>query len=535
MSADAAKQRLQAAERHLQKGSRKRAIAELRKVLKKEPENIRALTRLGDIYAEGGDMTAARAAYVKVGDFYRREGYLLKAISMYKALTERFPDDPNLLVALGDLFRQMGLFSDAVIRYRTAIDVFNARNDVAEKLAVVQKVLDLSPDNVVDRVRLAEAYVSLKSVDEGIEQFRLGASELYRRGEHQAFIQVAERLLFFRADDVEANRRLAEVYTKRKEYLKALEKLQVSHELAPGDRGILEMIARTFVELGENDKAAFVVKELVRLAEQDNLLPEKERYERQLLRLGVRPVGEIEDAGRLREGQEVEFEDFGDVTVLEDINQRDFPEIPIDNGELNAAEGAFEEADLLDDDDDYGAAGEAGDDFASEEPSDEVEFDVGEFEETVVANTDFGDFETEEDAFEAIRRMRAAVPGGQTAGEPPAGEAKGAPGGAGDTARLAVDDAGGAVEDVDDSDLGDEPADDLDEFVDGEPSAEVAAQVFPEPLELPESVDEDLQEVDFYLQNGLIDEAAEVLGELLTQYPGSPRLLEKQRAVEDAR
>lgn len=118
MSRDSANHLFNNAERHLKKGSIKRAVSDLRKLLKKEPENIRALTRLGDIYAQAGDMKLARSTYVKVGEFYKREGYLLKAISLYKTLTERFPKDAVLLTTLGDLFRKMSLFSDALIRYR---------------------------------------------------------------------------------------------------------------------------------------------------------------------------------------------------------------------------------------------------------------------------------------------------------------------------------------------------------------------------------------------------------------------------------
>jgi|GEM_PF-4850617 len=467
MSKEAATQRLQSAEKFLQKGARKKAVSELKKVLKREPDNIRALTRLGDVYAELGEMASAREAYVRVGDFYRREGYLLKAISMYKALTERFPEDADLLVALGDLFRQMGLFSDAVIRYRAAIDVYHRQRRVLEKLSVVERVLDLNPDNVVDRVRLAESYVKLEQPDLAKQQLRIAAGELFKRGEIDAFLQVGERYLHFQPDDVETNRRMAEVFAQRKQYLKALEKLQTCYDLKPKGRDVLEMITRMFAELGERDKAVYVLKELVRQAEADNLLPEKERYERQIQRLSGHSDQVVVDAGHLRSGQEVEFENFDEVTIIQ------APEAEPPTGDFS--ELAIEE--------DIDEVLEVAEPVASPtaEPEDEVEFDVGDLEETVVADTAvvFEAFGTHDlDPFAAVRAM------GDGPVEPP------------------------PLEGVH------------------------VAPAEPEPVDLPEAVRADLHEVDFYLQNKLYAEAREILDELCAQHPGVPVLEEKRKALE---
>lgn len=472
MSKEAATQRLQNAEKFLQKGARKKAVSELKKVLKREPDNIRALTRLGDVYAELGEMASAREAYVHVGDFYRREGYLLKAISMYKALTERFPEDADLLVALGDLFRQMGLFSDAVIRYRAAIDVYHRQRRVLEKLNVVERVLDLNPDNVVDRVRLAESYVKLEQPELAKQQLRIAAGELFKRGEIEAFLQVGERYLHFQPDDVETNRRMAEVFAQRKQYLKALEKLQTCYDLKPKGRDVLEMITRMFAELGERDKAVYVLRELVRQADADNLLPEKERYERQIQRLSGHSDQVVVDAGHLRSGQEVEFENFDEVTVIQSSDEEpigDFSELPIED-DVDEPLETHEQVQA-----------------ATAEPDDEIEFDVGEMEETVVADTEsameaFGLHER--DAFEAIRAMGDSEPA-----EPPPliGVRVAAP----------------------------------------EPAAEPA----PEPG-MPEAALADLAEVEFYLQNKLYAEAREILDELCAQHPGVPALEDKRKALE---
>jgi len=468
MSKDGATQRLQNAEKFLQKGARKKAVSELKKALKKEPDNIRALTRLGDVHAELGQMAEAREAYVRVGDFYRREGYLLKAISMYKALTERFPDDGDLLSSLGDLFRQMGLFSDAVIRYRAAIDIFHRQRRVADKLSVVERVLDLNPDNVVDRVRLAEAYVKLELLDPARQQLRLAAGELFKRGELEAFLQVGERFLHFQPDDVDINRRMAEVYAQRKQYLKALEKLQICYDLKPKGRDVLEMIARTFVEVGERDKAIYVLKELVREAEADNLVPEKERYERQIQRLGGQSGSAPQDAGLLHTGQEVEFENFDEVTTLD----ASMPDASADFSELPIEDDADDHPEL------QGAAPAA---HPEGEVDEEVEFDVGEIEETVVADTSFEAFDLGQvDPFQAVRSMDAA-----SLEEPPPLAGVKAP----TPARRSVDD-------------------------------------------LPESARADLREVDFYLQNKLLAEAREILDELCAQHPDVPELQEKRNAVE---
>jgi tetratricopeptide (TPR) repeat protein len=495
---EAIKHHLQSAEKLVQKGAHKKAIAELKKLLKKEPENVRALTRMGDVYVELGEMELAREAYVKVGDFYKREGYLLKAISMYKALVERLPEDADLLITLGDLFRQMGLFSDAVIRYRNSVDLLHKAHRVLDKLHVVRRILDLNPDNVVDRVKLAESYVKLHQMEDAREQLRIAGNELFRRGEGEAFIQVAERFLHFQADDVEMNRRLAEVYAQKKNYLKALEKLQVCLELKPQARDVLEMIARLFVELGEREKALFVLQELSRLATRDGLAAEKERCERLIARLGGGESARAPDGG-IPTGQEVEFEDFSEVTVVEDTGEG-FAELPIDDEEHHAPSVPVLSAV------ESGPAPESSmDDLGIED----IGFDSSEFEDTIVVEG------MEPQELEGLAE-REGVDLSLLAGREPAAPSQEPP-------RLPAD---AHVEDAAIAEMAGEL---------GGERTPGAVEVHEGEEGLPLSVQAELREFEFYLNNKLYEEAEEVLAELRDRYPRAKFVKEKQKQLEALR
>jgi len=99
-----------------------RAIEQLLAIVHADPTDMRARLKLGDVYARTGNHPNALEMYEEVGRYYAHEGFMLKAVAVYKQMCEMVARDaPHLRQRyahvpplLAGLFQQLGLNNDAV-------------------------------------------------------------------------------------------------------------------------------------------------------------------------------------------------------------------------------------------------------------------------------------------------------------------------------------------------------------------------------------------------------------------------------------
>ena len=111
-----------AADRFALRGKYRRAIAEYKKLLKLDPDDLRAQLKLADLHARAGDTEAATDAFSSVADHYTKAHKYLKATAVYKKLIELSPTEPAAYVALADSYRGQGLQNDAASQTTFGID-----------------------------------------------------------------------------------------------------------------------------------------------------------------------------------------------------------------------------------------------------------------------------------------------------------------------------------------------------------------------------------------------------------------------------
>ncbi len=73
------------------------------------------------------------------------------------------------------VYQQLGLVNDAVSQYQQAIRVLSQRAKVRQKLYVIRELLELDPDNVRARVRLAEDFATEGLKPGAVRELRLAA------------------------------------------------------------------------------------------------------------------------------------------------------------------------------------------------------------------------------------------------------------------------------------------------------------------------------------------------------------------------
>ena len=185
---------LAAAEKCVQQGKLQQAIAEYEKILKADPKDLTVSNTVGDLYARLGNNDKAVDCFKSVGDAYASQGFTVKAIAMYKKLTKVKPTLEGTL-RLAELYTQQGLFNDARAQYMQVAEEFLRTGELEQAVRIFQKTLEMDPENVSMRTKLAEVYIRLGKKTEAWQIFSSAAEALRSRGQLPQAEEILQRML----------------------------------------------------------------------------------------------------------------------------------------------------------------------------------------------------------------------------------------------------------------------------------------------------------------------------------------------------
>jgi tetratricopeptide (TPR) repeat protein len=185
---------LSAAEKYVQQGKLQNAISEYEKILKADAKDLTVLNTVGDLYARIGEVDKATECFKSVGDAYATQGFTVKGIAMYKKIAKLKPSLESVL-KLAELYTQQGLFNDARAQYLQVAEEFLRAGELEQSVRIFQKILEMDPENVAMRVRLAEVYIRLGKKTDAWQIFSAAAETLRSRGSRSGAEEILQRML----------------------------------------------------------------------------------------------------------------------------------------------------------------------------------------------------------------------------------------------------------------------------------------------------------------------------------------------------
>jgi pilus assembly protein FimV len=185
---------LSAAEKFVQQGKLPNAITEYEKVLKADPKDLTVMNTVGDLYSRLGNSEKAVECFKSVGDAYAAQGFTVKAIAMYKKLS-KLKSSLEGALRLAELYTQQGLFNDARAQYLQVAEEFLREGQLEQAVRIFQKTLEMDPENVAMRTRLAEVYVRLGKKTEAWQIFSAAAETLRAKGQLGPAEEILQRMI----------------------------------------------------------------------------------------------------------------------------------------------------------------------------------------------------------------------------------------------------------------------------------------------------------------------------------------------------
>ena len=241
-----------------------KAVKEYQRVLELDPDDVRVLQKLAELYQKMKKQAEAADCFEKVARTYAAQGFYLKAVALYKQVL-KVVDRVEVNVRLAELYQQLGLVGDATKEWQTVASHYEKDGDRKASLDTLKKLVDLDPDNVASRIRLGEQYARQDNLVEAVAELRRAAEYLQRNGRTDDYLRVAERISHLDQADVTLARELAEHFLSRGDSKRALSKLQICFKANPRDLNTLQMLAQAFQDLGQTSKTLSVLKELARV------------------------------------------------------------------------------------------------------------------------------------------------------------------------------------------------------------------------------------------------------------------------------
>jgi len=256
------------------KGAYDKAIKEYQRVLDADPRDVRVLQKMGELFQKKNDNVQAAAFFTRVAECYSGDGFFLKAVALYKQVLRLNPELVEVNVKLADLHQQLGLLTEAMAFFQTVVAHHEKRGDTRATFDTLKKMVDLDPENVASRLKLAELYAREGMGGEALLEFRRAADYFQKNGRADERLRVLERIAALEPDNVPLARDLARDYLSRGDAKRALAKLQLCFKVDPRDLETLKLLAEAFTALGHSSKTLSVFKEMAKLHAERNRIAE---------------------------------------------------------------------------------------------------------------------------------------------------------------------------------------------------------------------------------------------------------------------
>ncbi len=225
---------VETAQKLLNQGKVAQAIAEYQQILKHEPRDQVTLMTIGELYIRQGETFQAIDYFERLAQLFVGDGFLTKAIAVYKRIAKLAPEEIRPLEKLADLYVQQGVMSEARPLFLQLAEIHLKNNRQPEAVALLKKLLMAEPDNLRIQIRLADLYQAMGQTKEAIEAYISAAQRALARGDQAECEKLADKTLKLDANNLPAVIVKARVYSTQGNFAQAAQLLEKVPDLEKG-------------------------------------------------------------------------------------------------------------------------------------------------------------------------------------------------------------------------------------------------------------------------------------------------------------
>src|SRR5580693_4723081 len=225
---------VESAQKLLNQGKVPQAIAEYQQILKFEPRDQVTLMTIGELYIRQGETFQAIDYFERLAQIFVGDGFLTKAIAVYKRIAKLAPEEIRPLEKLADLYVQQGVMSEARPLFLQLAEIHLKNNRQPEAVSLLKKLLLAEPDNLRIQIRLADLYQAMGQSREAVDTYVSAAQRALARGDQAESEKLADKALKLDAHNLAATIVKARSFSSQGNLTQAAEILEHVPDLDKG-------------------------------------------------------------------------------------------------------------------------------------------------------------------------------------------------------------------------------------------------------------------------------------------------------------
>ena len=246
---------VEAAQKLLNQGKVAQAIAEYQNILKYEPRDQVTLMTIGELYIRQGETFQAIDYFERLAQIFVGDGFLTKAIAVYKRIAKLAPEEIRPLEKLADLYVQQGVMSEARPLFLQLAEIHLKNNRQPEAVGLLKKLLLAEPDNIRIQIRLADLYQAMGQTREAIEAYVSASQRALARGDHGECEKLADKAIKLEPNNLAAVIVKARSYSSQGNLAKAAQLLEQAADLEKGGEQT-ELLLDLYLKNSDWDQAS---------------------------------------------------------------------------------------------------------------------------------------------------------------------------------------------------------------------------------------------------------------------------------------
>ncbi len=212
--------------------------------------------------------------WVNLSDTYLEQGLIEASLDACLELIRVNVDYLPIHLRMGEIYERQGRPEEALTKYQLLIDTYRVRNEPERAIDVYFRFIELSPDTVNARSRLAEILKNAGRIDQAVDQLLHVANSYYRLGQTNKALEEYRRLLQWAPKSRDVHSQYGLALLKLERFEAALGEFRKALELGASDD--LIAIARLNMTLAlMGDQPAAVWDSLATLLDQIKQRPQE--------------------------------------------------------------------------------------------------------------------------------------------------------------------------------------------------------------------------------------------------------------------
>src|ERR1019366_2178102 len=233
---------VEAAQKHLGQNRVPQAIAEYQQILKHEPGDQVTLMTVGDLYVRQGETFQAIDYFARLAQIFIRDGFLTKAIAIYKKIAKLAPEEMKPLERLAELYVQQGVLSEARPIFLQLAEGHLKANRREPAAALLRKVLEAEPDNLRVQMRLADVQLAMgQNQDAAQTRLVCAQRQLVNRDPEEA-VKLCERAVALAPENLLARLLMARALSAAGRRKEAVVLLESAPDLESGNEASAQLL-----------------------------------------------------------------------------------------------------------------------------------------------------------------------------------------------------------------------------------------------------------------------------------------------------